>query len=166
MALSIICCSFCILPQNQFIFQEGKYFWWILALANMWKGMGYNAIIYLPAISGISTEQFEAADIDGASRWEKIRYVTLPSLKPTIIIMLILAIGGILNTGFEQILLLQNNSILSHADVLDTYVYRYGMKNGMYSYGTAVGLFKSVVSLILVVSANTITRKMNEKALF
>lgn len=149
-----------------YFFQNGKYFWWILALANMWKGMGYNAIIYLAAISGISVEQFEAADIDGASRWEKIKFITLPSLKPTIIIMLILAIGGILNTGFEQILLLQNNSILSHADVLDTYVYRYGMKNGMYSYGTAVGLFKSVVSLILVVSANTITRKMNQKALF
>lgn len=149
-----------------YFFQEGKYFWWILALANMWKGMGYNAIIYLAAISGINPEQYEAAEIDGATRWSKIRHITLPSLKPTIIIMLILAVGGILNTGFEQILLLQNNAILSHADVLDTYVYRYGMKNGMYSYGTAVGLFKSVVSLILVVSANTITRRMNQRGLF
>ncbi|HEM5253405.1 TPA: sugar ABC transporter permease, partial [Streptococcus suis] len=89
-----------------------------------------------------------------------------PALKPTILILLILAIGGILNTGFEQILLLQNDSILNYSDVLDTYSYRYGLQNGMYSYGTAVGLFKSVVSFVLVIVANRITRKANQSSLF
>ena len=147
-------------------FQDGKYFWWIMGFANTWKGMGYNAIIYLAAISGISSEQYEAAEIDGASRFQRILYVTLPSLKPTIMILLILAIGGILNTGFEQILLLQNPSIMNYSDVLDTYAYRYGMQNGMYSYGTAVGLFKSVVSFILVIGANKLTKRMTSQGLF
>lgn len=155
-----------ITSKEIYFFQDGKYFWWIMAIANTWKGMGYNAIIFLAAISGINPEQYEAADVDGASRWQKIKNITLPSLKPTILILLILAIGGILNTGFEQILLMQNNSILNYSDVLDTYAYRYGMQNGMYSYGTAVGLFKSVVSFILVVTANRITKKVSDSSLF
>lgn len=147
-------------------FQHGKYFWWIIACANTWKGMGYSAIIYLAAIAGIDQEQYEAAEVDGANRVQKIFHITLPAIRPTIGILLILAIGGILNTGFEQQLLMQNDSILDYSDVLDTYAYRYGMKNGMYSYGTAVGLFKSVVSFILVMSANGITKKINDQGLF
>ena len=155
-----------ITDKDVLFLQKGEYFWWINALANTWKGMGYNSIIYLAAISGINLEQYEAADVDGATRWQKIVHITLPALKPTILILLILAIGGILNTGFEQILLLQNNSILNFSDVLDTYAYRYGLQNGMYSYGTAVGLFKSVVSFILVITANKITRKVSDSSLF
>lgn len=147
-------------------FQKGPYFWWIIAIANAWKVLGYNAIIYLAAISGIGQDMYEAADVDGATRFQKIINITLPALKPTIIILLILAIGGILNTGFEQQLLMSNDSILNYADVLDTYAYRYGLKNGMYSYGTAVGLFKSVVSFALVMGANSLSRKFNESALF
>lgn len=155
-----------ITNENIYFFQEGKYFWWILAIANTWKGMGYNSIIYLSAISAINPEQYEAADVDGATRWQKIKNITLPSLKPTIAILLILAVGGILNTGFEQVLLMQNDSILSYSDVLDTYSYRYGLQNGMYSYGSAVGLFKSVVSFALVAIANRTSRKVNESSLF
>jgi putative aldouronate transport system permease protein len=148
-------------------FQHGPYFWWIIAAANTWKVLGYNAIIYLASISGINQDMYEAADVDGATRLQKITNITLPALKPTIIIMLILAIGSILNTGFEQQLLMSNDSILDYADVLDTYAYRYGLKNGMYSYGTAVGLFKSVVSFILVMSANRISKRYNDgQALF
>ena len=143
-------------------FQHGPYFWWIIAFANAWKVLGYNAIIYLAAISGISQDMYEAADVDGATRLQKIWYITLPALKPTIIILLILAIGGILNTGFEQQLLMANDSILDYSDVLDTYAYRYGLKNGMYSYGTAVGLFKSVVSFILVMGANSLSKKFDD----
>lgn len=143
-------------------FRHGTYFWWIIAFANAWKGMGYNAIIYLAAVSGIEQDMYEAAEIDGATRWQRIRYMTLPALKPTIITMMILAIGGILNTGFEQQLLMSNSSILDYADVLDTYAYRYGLRNGMFSYGTAVGLFKSVVSFILVMGANYISRRYSE----
>ena len=147
-------------------FQKGPYFWWIIALANTWKNMGYNAIIYLAAISGIDAELYEAAEVDGANRLQRIWHITLPALRPQIGILLILAIGGILNTGFEQQLLMGNNAILNYSDVLDTYAYRYGMKNGMYSYGTAVGFFKSAVSFILVLAANKITAKLNDSALF
>lgn len=147
-------------------FQKGPFFWWIIAIANAWKIVGYNAIIYLAAISGISQEQYEAAEVDGASRVQRIIHITLPALIPTICVLLILAMGGILNTGFEQQLLMQNDSVLQYSDVLDTYSYRYGMKNSMYSYGTAVGLFKSAVSFILVMSANTITKKINGQRLF
>lgn len=155
-----------ITDEDILFFQKGPYFWWIIAFANTWKNMGYNAIIYLAAISGIDQTQYEAAEVDGANRFQRIIHITLPAIKPTICILLILAIGGILNTGFEQQLLMSNDSILNYADVLDTYSYRYGMKNGMYSYGTAVGLFKSVVSFILVISANKITKKLNDSALF
>lgn len=147
-------------------FQNGKYFWWIIGFANAWKVLGYNAIIYLASIAGISQEMYEAADVDGANRWQKIIKITLPSLKPTIMVLLILAIGGILNTGFEQQLLMANDSILNYSDVLDTYAYRYGLKNGMYSYGTAVGFFKSVVSFILVMGANSLSKKISESSLF
>ncbi len=111
-------------------FQKGSYFWWIIAIANAWKVLGYNAIIYLAAVSGISQDMYEAADVDGATRVQKIWYITLPALKPTIMVLLILAIGGVLNTGFEQQLLMANDSILNYSDVLDTYAYRYGLKNG------------------------------------
>ena len=147
-------------------FQHGPYFWWIMAIANTWKGMGYNAIIYLSAISGIDQQLYEAAEVDGANRVKRIWHITLPTIRPTISILLILAIGGILSTGFEQQLLMGNNAILNYSDVLDTYAYRYGLAKGMYSYGTAVGLFKSIVSFILVMSANKITAKLNDSALF
>lgn len=155
-----------IVDEPVLFFQKGPYFWWIIAIANTWKNMGYNAIIYLAAISGIDQQLYEAAEVDGANRVQRIWHITLPAIRSTISILLILAIGGILSTGFEQQLLLSNNAILNYSDVLDTYAYRYGMRNGMYSYGTAVGLFKSVVSFILVISANKITAKLNDSALF
>ena len=112
-------------------------------------------------------ELYEAAEVDGANRLQRIlAYHSSGSSSPRSGILLILAIGGILNTGFEQQLLMGNNAILNYSDVLDTYAYRYGMKNGMYSYGTAVGLFKSAVSFILVLAANKITAKLNDSALF
>lgn len=155
-----------VIEESILFFQKGPYFWWIIAFANTWKSMGYNAIIYLSTISGIDQQLYEAADVDGATRVQKIWYITLPSIKGTISILLILAIGGILTTGFEQQLLMGNNSILDYSDVLDTYAYRYGLGKGMYSYGTAVGMFKSVVSFILVMTANKITSKLNDSALF
>ena len=155
-----------LIDQRILFFQNGPYFWWIIAIANTWKAMGYNAIIYLSAISGIDQQLYEAAEVDDANRVKRIWHITLPTIRPTISILLILAIGGILSTGFEQQLLMGNNAILNYSDVLDTYSYRYGLAKGMYSYGTAVGLFKSVVSFILVMSANRITAKLNDSALF
>ena len=146
--------------------QEGQYFWWIIALLNTWKEMGYNAIIFLAAIAGISQEQYEAADIDGARRWQKVLHITLPSIRPVIVIMMILSVGGILSNGFEQIILLQNPSLFSVSDVLDTYVFRFGIQGGMWSFSTAVGLFRSVVTFTLVMIANRISRKVSDTALF
>ena len=143
-------------------FTEGKYFWGITLFTDIWKELGWNAIIFISAITSISQDMYEAADVDGATRMQKILHITLPALKPTIMILLILAIGGVLNTGYEQQLLMSNDAILNYSDVLDTYAYRYGLKNGMYSYGTAVGFFKSAVSFILVISANALSKKFSD----
>lgn len=140
-------------------FQKGQYFWWIIAIANTWKGMGYNSIIYLSAITGIDSEIYEAATVDGAGRLAKIWHITLPGLKDTMIIMLILAVGGILNAGFEQQLLMQNNLIMDYALVIDLYSYKFGIQESMFSYGAAVGLFKSAISFVLLVVVNGISRK-------
>jgi putative aldouronate transport system permease protein len=155
-----------IIKKSIMFFQSGKLFWGIIASANTWKSMGFNSIIYLSAIASINTEMYESADMDGATRFQKIKYITLPALKPTIVILMILAIGGIVNAGFEQQLLMQNNTILDYSDVIDTYTYRYGIQNGMYSYGAAVGLFKSIVSFILLVSVNKLSKKVNDQSLF
>jgi putative aldouronate transport system permease protein len=155
-----------IIDKPILFFTEGKYFWWILAFLKTWKLMGYNAIIFLAGISGISQDQYEAAEIDGCRRWQKIFSITLPSIKPTIIVMGILAVGSVLDAGFEQIILLENPALYEVSDVLDTYSYRYGIGNGMYSYATAVGLFRSVITFVLVLAANTVARKTNDAALF
>ncbi len=147
-------------------FQEPKLFWWIIAFANLWKSMGYNAIMYLAAISSINPELYESALVDGANKWQQTFRITLPLLKPTIVILLIIAVGQILNGGFEQQFLMQNDVVKDYADVIDYYSYRYGLGQSMFSYGAAVGLFKSVISFILVVIVNNISKKYNEQSLF
>jgi putative aldouronate transport system permease protein len=146
--------------------QEGKYFWGIVAGANTWKEMGYSSIIYLAAIASINPELYEAAKVDGATRVKQIFHITLPLLKPTIVILLILAVGNILNTGFDQYYLLGNSLNRDYSDVIDTYSFRYGLQNGMFSYASAVGLFKSVVAFIMVLGVNSMARRMNNNSLF
>ncbi|MDF2822554.1 MAG: sugar transporter permease [Clostridiales bacterium] len=146
--------------------QEGKYFWIIIALSNTWKDMGYNTIIYLAAISAINLELFESASVDGAGRLRQIWHILLPSIKPTMVILLILNVGNLLNTGFDQYFLLGNSTTREFSDVIDTYSFRYGIQNNMYSYATAVGLFKSVVAFILVVTVNKIAKKFESSHLF
>jgi putative aldouronate transport system permease protein len=146
--------------------QEAKYFWWIVALGNTWKDMGYSSIMYLAAISSINTELYEAAKVDGANRFKQIRYITMPHLKPTIVILLILALGGILNAGFDQHFLLGNELTREYSDVLSTYSFRYGIQNGMFSYASAVGMFSSVVAFIIVVIVNNTAKKLNGNSLF
>lgn len=146
--------------------QNGRYFWWIVALGNTWKDMGYSSIMYLAAISSINPELYEAAKVDGANRFKQIRYITLPHLKPTIVILLILALGGILNAGFDQHFLLGNELTKDYSDVLSTYSFRYGIQNGMFSYASAVGMFSSVVAFIIVVIVNFIAKKVNGQSLF
>jgi putative aldouronate transport system permease protein len=146
--------------------QEGKYFWFVIALSNTWKDMGYNSIMYLAAIVSINPELFEAAEVDGAGRIRQIIHVLLPSIRPTIVILLILSIGNLLNTGFDQYFLLGNTLTRSFSDVIDTYSFRYGMQNFMYSYATAVGLFKSVIAFVLVLFVNRLAKKLEMSHLF
>ena len=139
-----------------------KYFYGLIVGQNIWKETGYGTIVFLAALAGVDMELYEAARIDGAGRWRLMWHITLPAIRGTIVIMLILKVGSILNTGYEQQLLMSNDAILNYSDVLDTYAYRYGLKNGMYSYGTAVGFFKSAVSFILVISANALSKKFSD----
>lgn len=143
-----------------------QYFRPIYVLTDSWQFTGWTAIIYLAAITGINTDLFEAAEIDGAGRIKKIWYVTIPSIMPTIMVMLILQIGRMLSLGFEKVLLLYTpaNSVVS--DILDTLVYRTGMQNQNYSYASAIGLFSGLVGLVLVTSANFVSRKATGEAIY
>ena len=147
-------------------FAEPKYFWWIVAFANCWKETGWNAIIYLSAITSIDPNLYEAASIDGADRLQKIKYITLPSIKPTFIILLIMNIGNVLNAGFEVQYLLGNGLVQSVSRTIDIYVLKWGISQNDFSLGTAAGIFKSVVSILLIVIANKIAKKVGDQAIF
>ncbi|MEK5235188.1 ABC transporter permease subunit [Paenibacillus sp. FSL L8-0470] len=137
------------------------YFWAILIGTGIWKEIGFSGIVYLAAIAGINPEIYEAASIDGASRLKKIWYITLPGISGVVTIFMILAVGDILSAGFEDILLLAKNPVLQDvSDVIDTYVYRVGIRNSLFSYAAAVGLFKSIISVFLLTVANRIARKL------
>nr|WP_229753715.1 ABC transporter permease subunit [Paenibacillus segetis] len=138
-----------------------NYFWGILISTGIWKEIGFSAIVYIAAIAGINPEVYEAASIDGASRLKKILYITIPGISGVIIIFMILAVGDILSAGFEDILLLAKNPVLQDvSDVIDTYVYRVGIKNSRFSYAAAVGLYKSLISVVLLTIANATARKL------
>lgn len=141
-------------------------FYPIYVLSGIWQGMGWSSIIYLAALAGIDQEQYEAAKIDGASRLQQMRYITLPGLLPTVSMLLILNLGSILNVGHEKVMLLYQPLTYEVADVIGTYVYRRGLISGEYSYSTAVGLFNSVVNLVFLVVSNKISKKLGQSGLF
>jgi putative aldouronate transport system permease protein len=145
---------------------EPKYFWGIVVISDIWKELGWSAIIYLAAIAGIDPEMYEAATIDGAGRFRRMWSITLPSIKSTISILFILAVAGILNSNFDQIFVLRNSLNSSTSDVIDVFVYRMGLQMGRYSYATAVGLFKSIIAFILLFTANTVSKKLNDTSIF
>ncbi|WP_426446910.1 ABC transporter permease [Paenibacillus sp. S-38] len=145
---------------------EPDYFWGIVVSTDIWKELGWSAIIYLAAISSVSPELYEAATMDGAGRFQKMWFITLPSIKGTITILFILAISGVLNSNFDQILVLRNSLNESASSVLDVYVYQMGIVNSRYSYATAVGLIKSLIALALLLGANYVTKKLNNTSLF
>ena len=147
-------------------FAEPKYFWSIVAFANVWKETGWNAIIYLAAITGIDPNLYEAAEIDGAGRWGKIRHITLPSLRPTIMILLLMNIGWVLNAGFEVQYILGNGLVKRVSETIDIYTLTWGISQNDYSLGTAAGIFRSVVSITLILIANYVARKTGEDKLF
>ncbi|MFV0399656.1 MAG: ABC transporter permease [Oscillospiraceae bacterium] len=138
----------------------------IYVISGVWQAMGFNAVIYFAALSGVDMELYDAAKIDGANRWKQILHVTLPALVPTIVILLILNMGSIMNVGYEKILLLQTNMNMEASDVISTYVYRKGLQEFNFSYSTAVGLFNSVVNIVFLIAANTISRKVSDNSLW
>lgn len=145
---------------------KGNYFWGILAGTQVWKDVGWNTIIYLAAITAIDPSQYEAAEIDGAGRFQRMLNITLPGLKPVIIILLIMNLGNILESGFEPQYLLGNGMNLEYSENLDIFVLKYGLGMGSFSLGTAAGIFKTVVSFIFLFSANHIAKRMGESRLF
>ncbi|TBL81970.1 ABC transporter permease [Paenibacillus thalictri] len=145
---------------------EPGYFKTLFVLSNVWENMGWNAIIYLAALAGINPELYEAAAIDGASKLKRLFNVSLPGIMPTIIVLLILRVGQLLNVGFEKILLMQNNATLSASDVISTYVYRTGLLESSFSFAAAVGLFNSVCNFIVLLLANYLARRVSSSSLW
>lgn len=143
-----------------------SWFRTILVVSDIWKEAGWGTIIYLAALAGINPELYEASRVDGASRWRQLGHITLPSLLPTISILLLLNLSSVLDVGFEQILILYNPLVYSVGDVIETYVYRVGISKGEFSYTTAVGLFKSVIALMLVTFANWFSKKAGQEGLW
>lgn len=137
-----------------FFIGDPSWFYQIVILSDIWKHVGWNTIIFLAAISAINPELYEAASMDGAKRWAKMRYITLPSLGPIIGILLILSMGGLLSAGYEQIYLMRQPSNLSVSEILDTYIIHTGLRQGHYSLATVAGLFQSVISCFLVIATN------------
>ncbi len=145
---------------------DPKYFRTIYVLLDTWQYTGWTAIIYLASITSISADMYEAATIDGATRIQQIFYVTIPSILPTIMVMLILNIGRLLSLGFEKILLLYTPTNSQVSDILDTLVYRTGLANQNYSYATAIGLFTGIVGVVLVTSSNNLSRKLTGQSIY
>ncbi len=141
---------------------DAKYFRSVLVLTDIWRSVGWESIVYLAALTSINPEFYEAAHMDGATRWQCTRYITLPSLSPVITIMLILAVGKIINDDFDQVYNLYNEAVYSVGDVLSTYTYRRGLVKMEFGFATAVELFKNVISLILILSTNKIANKIND----
>jgi putative aldouronate transport system permease protein len=141
---------------------DPSWFRQVLVVTEIWKGIGWGSIVYLASLASVNPELYEAAQMDGAGRWRKMASVTIPSLYPIITIMLILAVGKLVNDNFDQVYNLYNPAVYSVGDVLETYMYRKGLADMMYSYATAVGLFKNLLAFTLVIVANRIAKSVNE----
>ncbi|RRJ67661.1 sugar ABC transporter permease [Paenibacillus oralis] len=144
---------------------KDNLFWYIVTSADIWKETGWNAIIYLAAIAGIGPELYEAARVDGAGRLKQIWHITLPGIRSTIIILLIMSIGHLISIGFEKQFLLGNSLVREKSEVLDLYALNYGLGMGRYSFGTAINVFNSVVSLVLLFVANGIFKKVTKESI-
>ena len=145
---------------------DEKIFPWTVIISDIWKNFGYNTIVYLAAISNIDPALYEAAEVDGAKRYQRVLHITLPELRSMIVLLTTLALGGILNAGQEQILTMYSPSVYSTGDIIDTYVYRMAMQDAQYSISTAVGLFKSVISMLLIVTSYWLAYKFADYSIF
>ena len=148
-----------------FLSQPGM-FKTIYVLSGVWQGLGWSAIIYISALAGVDYQLHEAAIIDGATKLQRIQHVDIPAISPTITMLLILNLGSLMGVGFEKVYLLQNDLNFNASDIIATYTYRVGMVNQDYGYSTAVGLFNTVINLVLLITANTTARKVNGEGLW
>ena len=155
-----------LLGESVNLMSKPEYFRAIFVGSNIWQGLGYGSIVYIAALTSVDQELYEAAVIDGAGRWKQTIHITIPSIMPTIIILLILRMGSILDVGYEKVMLLYNPATYETADVISTFVYRKGFVDYDYSYSTAVGLFNSVINLCLLTLTNYISRRAGEISLF
>ena len=151
-------------PMN--ILGNTAYSWFLIVAVNTWNSLGYNSVIFIATIAGIPREMYEAAEMDGAGRFSKIAYVTIPNMIPTLIVLLIMNSGWIFNSGLDQYFVFTNPTNMETMEVFDYYIYRYGMKLFNYSYATAVGIIKTMVSLVLLVFVNKLSRKYGGKSIF
>lgn len=148
------------------VLTDTRYFVPMLIVTDIYKGAGWGTIIYFAALSGIDPQLYEAAEIDGARKWKQLLHITLPSITPTIVVMLILSCNNIVNAGFDQIFMLYSALVFSVADIIDTYVYRIGIQNADYSFSTAAGLFKSVIALVMILIVNTVAKKTGNEGIW
>lgn len=155
-----------VMGLNPNVFGSGPQFLALLVISDIWKGTGWGAIIYLAALSGISPEYYEAAKIDGASTVKQFWFITLPLLFPTINIMLILRVGGLIGGGFDQVYNLYNEQLYGVADILDTFVYRFGIGQGQFALGAAIGLFTNIINIVLLYITNRITKLLGGNSFY
>ena len=148
------------------VLTDTRYFVPMLIVTDIYKGAGWGTIIYFAALSGVDPQLYEAAEIDGARKWKQLLHITLPSITPTIVVMLILSCNNIVNAGFDQIFMLYTATVYSVADIIDTYVYRIGIERADYSFSTAAGLFKSVIALVMILIVNTVARKTGNEGIW
>ena len=154
-----------IVKEPVFFLGEGKYFWWLVGVINVWKEVGWGTIIYISAMTAIDPCLYEAAAIDGAGRFQRILHVTLPGIKSTFVILLIMNIGHLMEAGFEMQYLLGNAQVLDWSQTIDIFVLKYGISKQQYGVATAAGMFKSVVAIILLLAANFTAKKLDEDTL-
>ena len=154
------------IKESIYFLGDNKYFRGTLIVTDIWKNVGWSSILYLATITGIDPALYEAATVDGASRWQCTRYITIPSLVSTIVVMLILNVGSIMDAGFDQVFNLYNSAVYQSGDIIDTYVYRYGLGDMKYALATAVGLFKNVIAFLLVVGTNLIARRISGEGIW
>ncbi|WP_438448255.1 ABC transporter permease [Gorillibacterium sp. sgz5001074] len=145
---------------------NGNWFRFTVIVSDVWQNFGFGTIVYLAALTGINPDMYEAAEVDGATRWKQTLHITIPSLMPVVIVVGTLALGNILNAGFDQIFNLYNTMVYSKGDIIDTFVYRTGILNGQFSFGTAVGLFKSLVGMVMIVTSYRLAYKFANYRIF
>lgn len=146
--------------------QSSQWFRPLYILSGIWQGFGWSSIIYLAALTSVSPELYESAQLDGASRFQQIIHISIPSILPIVIILLILALGGMMSVGYEKILLMYNPGIYDVSDVISTYVYRKSILGGEFSFGTAIGLFNNIINFILIIIFNYISKKVSHTSLW